>query len=468
MGFFQRRVVDAVFRDNAEHPPLGRWLLGIASTYGQPFEILLRGGRDPDPLGLYIVSGRVAPATVFAALVALIVHATGRRYGAVAGASAGFALVVMPRVFAHAHFGALDTFITGFWTLALLAAERALTSRRPILLMSAAGAVWSLALLTKIHAWFLIPLVLVLSVVRLRLLRGLAAWTVWGLTGMALFFLGWPWLWFDPFNRLMTYLGTGVDRVPIQVAYLGRVYADRDVPWHYPWVYFAVTVPVGLHLLGAIGVWRSGRSMRTDGFPVLLAGSILLFLIVFSTRVPVYDGERLFLIVFPLWAIFIGRGFGTLWDLSRRKWIRVSLTLALVLQGYGVVAMHPFGLSYYNAFVGGLRGADKLGFERTYWGDAVDRVLLNRLVDLAPAEADAALVPTLYPGQGIACTTPAMARAVILLRDEDSARNATWVVVFRRDAYWKPAFKSRMARGRVVFERSREGVWLSRIYSFTR
>src|SRR4051812_24996193 len=44
--FFDREVADAVFRDNAEHPPLGRWLLGIASTLGEPFEVLLRG-KDP-------------------------------------------------------------------------------------------------------------------------------------------------------------------------------------------------------------------------------------------------------------------------------------------------------------------------------------------------------------------------------------------------------------------------------------
>src|SRR4051795_6817858 len=45
--FFDRAVVDTVFADNAEHPPLGRWLLGLASTVGEPFEILILGGRDP-------------------------------------------------------------------------------------------------------------------------------------------------------------------------------------------------------------------------------------------------------------------------------------------------------------------------------------------------------------------------------------------------------------------------------------
>src|SRR4051794_19559781 len=45
LRFFDRDVVDAVFRDNAEHPPLGRWLLGIASTLGQPVEMALGGSR---------------------------------------------------------------------------------------------------------------------------------------------------------------------------------------------------------------------------------------------------------------------------------------------------------------------------------------------------------------------------------------------------------------------------------------
>src|SRR6516162_1650117 len=48
LHFFDRTVVDQVFRDNAEHPPLGRWLLGTASVLGEPFEVLWNG---PDPTG---------------------------------------------------------------------------------------------------------------------------------------------------------------------------------------------------------------------------------------------------------------------------------------------------------------------------------------------------------------------------------------------------------------------------------
>ena len=127
--------------------------------------------------------------------------------------------------------------------------------------------------------------------------------------------------------------------------------------------------------------------------------------------------------------------------------------------------IHPFGLSYYNALVGGLPGAERLGLELTYWGDAVDGVLLDELVKRVPVETPVSLVPTLYPGQGISTTTRTMAHAPILLSDEDTSARALWAVVSRRTAYWPAPFRARMARGKVVFVRSRQGVWLSAIYS---
>ena len=463
-GFFDRATVTAVFRDNAEHPPLGRWLLGIAATLGQPFEILFMGG--PDPLGLYIHAARLAPAACFALLVGLVTHASARRYGPPAGLAAGFGLLVMPRVFAHAHLGALDTFITTFWVLALLAVERALAARRPGLALLGAGALWGLALLTKIHAWLLVPVALARVVGVLGPKRGLPAFAGWASVGLATFFAGWPWLWYDTAPRVLHYLGTGVARATIHVTYFGQVYADRDVPWHYPWVYFAVTVPVGIHLFGLIGLREGWRQRKDDHFPLVLGGTIAGLLALFSTRVPVYDGERLFLMAFPLWALLVGRGFASAWTWSRRLRVRAALAALLLAQAYGVVALHPFQLSYYNALVGGLPGAERLGLELTYWGDAVDRGLLDRLVAEAPEGATAALAPTLYPGQGIATTTRAMAARSLILKDEDAATTADWLIVSRRTAYWSNGLRARLARGRIVAEQSRQGVWLSALATF--
>jgi 4-amino-4-deoxy-L-arabinose transferase-like glycosyltransferase len=464
--FFDPVVVDSVFRDNAEHPPLGRWLLGIASVFGEPFEVLWKG---PDPSGLYVLSGRQAPALAFAAIAGLVALVAGRRWGPASGVAAAFALIAMPRVFAHAHLAALDTFLSLFWTLAVITTDRSFSAKRPMLAVVGAGAVWSLALLTKIHAWLLLPILGTWAFLRLSPRRALAAIAIWVFVGFTLFFVGWPWLWYAPGARLQAYWGTGVARQPIMVEYFGRVYADRDVPWHYPWFYFVATVPAGLQALGVIGVVQGLKNRRADPFPLLLLVTILSFLVLFSTRVPVYDGERLFLHVFPAWSLLIGLGFGSLWNYVRAAGrTRVALALCLIAQGYGVVALHPFGLSYYNGLVGGLPAAKRLGLELTYWNDAVDGVLLDGLARLARPGDSAALVPTLYPGQGILTTNRTLARRGIILADEQEATHSEWIVLSRRTAYWRPQIKDRLLRGgaRMVASRFRQGVWLAALWHF--
>ena len=301
------QVVDRVFRDNAEHPPLGRWLLGIASELGEPIEVLWKG---PDPTGHYVLAGRLAPASGVRRL-GLPGHARGRpAMGAAAGAAAGFrarghAPGVRPRPSGGPRYilePVLDAGSRGGRSCpAVRAAQRWPWPARAVL--------WGLALLTKIHAWFLLPILGAWSFVWLSPRRAISAMLTWTVAGISLFWLGWPWLWYDSWNRLQAYLGTGVARSTIMVQYFGQVVADRDVPWHYPWFYFAATVPIGLLAFGAIGIARGWNDRRADPFPLLLAGTIVVFLAIFSTRVPVYDGERLFLHVFPAWAMLVGSGF---------------------------------------------------------------------------------------------------------------------------------------------------------------
>jgi hypothetical protein len=141
-----------------------------------------------------------------------------------------------------------------------------------------------------------------------------------------------------------------------------------------------------------------------------------------------------------------------------------------LVQAHGVIALHPFGLSYYNGLVGGLPGAERLGLELTYWNDAVDQVLLDRLARDANSGASAALVPTLYPGQGILTTNRALARRDIILSDEQEGTRAEWLVVSRRTAYWRPEIRERLLRGegQLVTASSRQGVWIAGLWHFPR
>jgi hypothetical protein len=101
--------------------------------------------------------------------------------------------------------------------------------------------------------------------------------------------------------------------------------------------------------------------------------------------VPNYDGVRLFLPVFPFLALLAGVGVqnGWRWVVRRsrsRPWRPLFLLVAFFLSQAGAtVLIHPYELSYYNALVGGLWGADRLGLETTYWHDPVNRAVFGWL-----------------------------------------------------------------------------------------
>ncbi len=198
------------------------------------------------------------------------------------------------------------------------------------------------------------------------------------------------------------------------VQYFGRVFADRDVPWHYPWFYFAATVPLGLQLLGL--AWASFKVGRTAGatrslccWPGHDRG---------VSRDFQHEGADLRRRT-PVLARLSGlgaldrSGFSRALEplsFKRRSGhrFRIILTGFLLVQGYGTVLLHPFGLSFYNGLAGGLAGAERLGLELTYWNDAVDQVLLDRLAREGQPGDTAALVPTLYPQQGLLTTNRAL------------------------------------------------------------
>ena len=353
--------------------------------------------------------------------------------------------------------------------MALLAGDRALRAKRPNLAMAGAGVLWALALLTKIHAWFLLPIIAVWSLVWLPARRAVPALVAWTLAGVGLFWLGWPWLWYDSWARLRPTWGRGWRGSSIMVQYFGQVFADRDVPWHYPWFYFTATVPVGLLALGAIGIGRGWRNRRDDPFPLLLLGTIVIFLGIFSTSVPVYDGERLFLHVFPAVGDAHGSWFGWLWDQRLSKRSRPGRARGLAARSDSWRDRAPSVRAELLQWFGRrIAGAERLGLELTYWNDAVDQVLLDRLAYEAMPGASAALVPTLYPGQGILTTNRALARRDIILSDEQEATRAEWLVVSRRTAYWRPEIMERLlgGEGQLVAKRSRQGVWIAAVWHF--
>lgn len=526
LGFFTRPVVEEVFPFRPDgppaHPPMVHWVFGLVHRLVDP--------APEEKEVVSIVGVRLGAVLGYGLLVLLVGLWTARQEGPYGGTVAALACALMPRVFAHGHLAALE-----IWTaLALLGAALAAawaettTTGRPGLRWLAAGALWGLALLTRFHAVLLGPVLL-----GWLLLRGkgrcLASWTFWQKLGIwsgaagAVFFVGWPWLWYSPVEHLQLYLASATGRQPIHVYYLGRVWFDYEVPWHYPWLIFGTTVPLGLLVVGLVGLWAGLRTWSSKPQWALLAGLAGAGLGLFSwPGVPVYDGERLFLFVYPIWTIFVSLGCLRVQEMllqwgsrkvpgnptgGRFRVVRLPLApliaggllLIVALQGVGLVLYHPCQLSYYNLLVGGLAGADRLGLEVNYWADAIREPLLQEAAAQAPGQT-VLLAPHLAPFQapGIAISSPALAEsqtelvgwdpavhAPLLSRDRPHHTGAVrpsahasnvpptppanaqkppirWLIVYHRKADLA-VVEPLLAKGTVVAEYSLRGVWLARL-----
>jgi len=459
--------------------PLGYWILGTVHHLFDP---------DPDDrLVFSVTAARFAPAAAFAALIFLVGVWTSRREGAAAGTAAAAAVALTPRLFGHAHLAALDMLTALFFVSAVLAAADAGRSGKSRH-FALSGILWGAAMLVRLHGLLLAPPVIAWLIWRYRR-RSVQPVLAWAAAGAATFFTGWPWLWLDPWHRFLQYLATGPHRMSLNVFYWGQVWADFDAPWHYPWVMFAATVPTGLLLLGTIGLASECRAaiagksdcfLRGDG--ALIIGAILFILLLFSwPGTPVYDGVRLFLMVFPLWAIWVGVGARRItcfWSGERqcspqtsspkRRVVVGAVAAFVALQAIGLVLYHPCHLSYYNLLVGGLAGANRLGFEATYWGDAIREPLLAEGVRLAEGRP-ILFAPNLAPFQApsTAAASPSIGTAETELIGLDrskpeAAESCRHAVIYNRRADSAETFPP-IGEGRIVAEYQKQGVWLSRI-----
>jgi len=461
-----RKVVDEL----PDHPPVGKLWLGIWNDLGLVF-------FPPNGPHTHLIVGaaRLGGASAFAILVFLSGWCASRWYGITTGWWVSAALCAMPRLWGQAHLAVIEMPITLTYVAALLAVAGAWQGDEvPSSKKSAiAGIVFGLALLTKIQAVLLPFPVALWALVRWKQ-RAIRPILTWGLTGTAMLFLGWTWFWGDPLKRFPGYLMNNTGRGTIFVTYFGQQFKDSDVPWHYPWVIFMTTIPLALLVLGFVGLGSTlKRGFQTDRRAYLLLGGMLFPMILFSLpKVGVYDGERLFLMSFPLWGMFVGIGGAKLTAaLAQRLGSKTACILSILLiagQFTGHILMHPCYLSYYNILVGGISGAEKLGLQVTYWGDGLTRELVTEAGELVPAGGLLELGPVLHPTQirGLTSQAPAIhqKRIEIVPFEELPQANRRYLLMFPRTEYLPKTWNVAPSDARPLREIRRQGVVMAGLY----
>jgi 4-amino-4-deoxy-L-arabinose transferase-like glycosyltransferase len=401
------------------HPPLGKVLAGLSWA-------LLRGVLGEIP------AFRFANAILFSLLVALVFWMVSSAYGTVSGVFAALSLVLMPRMFLHAHLANIDTTVAITWFAAMFLFWK-LESKRGWLPVAVVGVAFGAALGTKMNAAVL-PLVwgvwLLLFRRNWNSVGRLAAISI---IGLASFMAMWPWLWHDTVNRLLYYVLMASRFKDRPQFYLGQILPH--VPWHYPFVITLAVVPLvitAMCLLGvsrvlaggalrfAPGTLRGPSGARRDATGWLLILNALLPLAFAATGLQAsYSGERHFIPAYPYLACLAGAGFGTVLDALCTTWqhahpgghpgrARLALTLLLgvllVPPLLSTVQIHPYELSYYSELVGGIRGASSLGLETTFWCETYKAALLHLNSHAASGAliwAENPFVLRLYQGYGM-------------------------------------------------------------------
>jgi len=386
-----------------------------------------------------------------------------RRYSALVAATAVALLFTSPRVWYDAMVNLKDFPEMALYACTLMAyfvAWETASTRWYV----ASGVLWGLALATKANALFL-PLVIVAFALLTRRLP-IAKLAATAVTGFAVMFAAWPWLWAHPITRLHSNLTYITVRSGYANAAMTTSPAAMLLFTTQP--FFLLLIVTGIVLT----VRRALRGSRIDLF-------LLVWIVVIAARLPFsanFDGVRHFLEIFPPLAAVAAT---TLFDLDRR--VAAAIAIVAIIPGVaGIARMHPFENAYWNFLIGGPQGAHRRRVAQAgeYWGTSY-RQGIDWLNGHAPPNS-ALAVP--IAEQNVSIVAPLrLRRDIALVRyapqvppfDPDrlahlmalAQQKPVFVMFIRRDENGNELTRACLSGLKPVARWSRDGVPLLDIYS---
>jgi len=196
--------------------------------------------------------------------------------------------------------------------------------------------------------------------------------------------LFWPWAQQSPLvNPVHALLYFSHEIFPYGTLFDGHYIPAADLPWTYLPTYIVLALPELVLLLFAaapvVAVVQLRRADLRHDRACLLGRFMLGFAIIFpvayaiAIKAVLFDGMRHFIFVLPPIAVAAAlaaeQALVALTQLTWRPWIYGALALYGAYHVAVMVMLHPDEYVYYNAFVGGTRGAEGL-FKLDYWANS--------------------------------------------------------------------------------------------------
>ena len=213
--------------------------------------------------------------------------------------------------------------------------------------------------------------------------------------------LFWPWGQTDPIeNPLRALAFFSHQTFPFSTLFAGRFVPASDLPWTYLPTYIALALPELVLVLLLCAPVLAGTVISCQWPHVRRELALTHFVVGFGIAFPIayaiaikavlFDGMRHFIFVLPLIAVAAAlvadRACARLEHLPYRRLICVMLFIYGVGHISIMAMLHPNQYVYYNAFVGGVGGAQRK-FKLDYWANSY-------------AEAVQGLENYLYPTYG--------------------------------------------------------------------
>jgi hypothetical protein len=194
----------------------------------------------------------------------------------------------------------------------------------------------------------------------------------------------WPWAQRDPIdNPLRALAFFSHETFPFNTLFDGRFVPASDLPWEYLPTYLLLALPELVLVLlvvaaaaAAIGLMRRGVwGQRETVLGLFLLGFTIVFPVAYAIAIKavLVDGMRHFIFVLPpiavAAALIADRALTRLSALPYRAPIYAALALYGMAHVATMVMLHPDQYVYYNAFVGGVDGAQRK-FKLDYWANS--------------------------------------------------------------------------------------------------
>jgi hypothetical protein len=192
-------------------------------------------------------------------------------------------------------------------------------------------------------------------------------------------YLSWPYLWGAPFNRYVEALSI-MAHFPFQ---LPTVFAGNQyLPDQLPTLYFPVLLGIqwtepALVLIGSgllISIWRFYKQPTWGPLALFVAWFLVPAAFIIWSGSTLYDNARQLFFLFPPLFLLAGVAFEKLFVLLSHPAAKAAVLLLAALPGiWSGARLHPYEYVYYNALVGGTRGAAGR-FELDYWGTSLQDI----------------------------------------------------------------------------------------------